>query len=76
MRIEEIIKSSIEVKELILNDSELLSKVEKAAELITETYKQGGRVYFCGNDVLHVNFHTFSCDNIVIMTRMSCHFVD
>ncbi|MEE1097743.1 MAG: D-sedoheptulose 7-phosphate isomerase [Bacteroidales bacterium] len=49
MRIEEIIKSSIEVKELILNDSELLSKVEKAAELITETYKQGGRVYFCGN---------------------------
>lgn len=49
MRIEKIIKSSIEVKELILNDSELLSKVEKAAELITETYKQGGRVYFCGN---------------------------
>jgi D-sedoheptulose 7-phosphate isomerase len=49
MRIEEIIKSSIEVKELILNDSELLSKVKKAAELITETYKQGGRVYFCGN---------------------------
>lgn len=49
MRIEEIIKSSIEVKELILNDSELLSKVEKTAELITETYKQGGRVYFCGN---------------------------
>ncbi len=49
MKIQEIIKSSIEVKELILNDTELLSKVEKAANLITETYKRGGRVYFCGN---------------------------
>lgn len=49
MRIANIIKSSIDVKERILNDAKLLSKINEAAELIIKTYKQGGRVFFCGN---------------------------
>lgn len=49
MRIANIIKSSIDVKERILNDAKLLSKINEAAELIVKTYKQGSRVFFCGN---------------------------
>lgn len=49
MRISNIIKSSIDVKERILNDAKLLLKINEAAELIVKTYKQGGRVFFCGN---------------------------
>ena len=49
MRIANIIKSSIDVKERILNDANLLLKINEAAELIIKTYKQGGRVFFCGN---------------------------
>lgn len=49
MRISNIIKSSIDVKERILNDANLLIKINEAAELIIKTYKQGGRVFFCGN---------------------------
>jgi D-sedoheptulose 7-phosphate isomerase len=32
-----------------LNDANLLLKINEAAELIIKTYKQGGRVFFCGN---------------------------
>lgn len=49
MRIANIIKSSIDVKERILNDANLLLKINEAVELIVKTYKQGGRVFFCGN---------------------------
>ena len=49
MRIANIIKSSIDVKERILNDANLLLKINETAELIVKTYKQGGRVFFCGN---------------------------
>ncbi|MBQ2386518.1 MAG: D-sedoheptulose 7-phosphate isomerase [Bacteroidales bacterium] len=49
MRIANIIKSSIDVKERILNDANLLLKINEVAELIVKTYKQGGRVFFCGN---------------------------
>ena len=49
MRIANIIKSSIDVKERILNDANLLLMINEAAELIVKTYKQGGRVFFCGN---------------------------
>lgn len=34
---------------MILSDTELLFCIDKAAKTIIETYKQGGRVYFCGN---------------------------
>lgn len=47
--IQNIIRESIRTKEMILSDTELLFCIDKAAKTIIETYKQGGRVYFCGN---------------------------
>lgn len=47
--IQNIIRESIATKERILRDTELLFCIDKAAKTIIETYKQGGRVYFCGN---------------------------
>ncbi len=49
MRIKQAIKESIEVKQAVLGNAELLSNIEKAANAIIECYRQGGRVYFCGN---------------------------
>lgn len=49
MTIENIIKSSIDVKERILNDSDLLSKISDVVNMIVESYKKGGKVFFCGN---------------------------
>lgn len=49
MTIENIIKSSIDVKERILNDSNLLSKISDVVNMIVESYKKGGKVFFCGN---------------------------
>lgn len=49
MTIENIIKSSIDVKECILNDSDLLSKISDVVNMIVKSYKKGGKVFFCGN---------------------------
>lgn len=49
MTIENIIKSNIDVKERILNDSNLLSKISDVVNMIVESYKKGGKVFFCGN---------------------------
>lgn len=48
-KIKNIISSSIEVKSKILNDGALLAKVEKTAKLIAEAFRNGHRVYLCGN---------------------------
>jgi D-sedoheptulose 7-phosphate isomerase len=49
MKIRNIIKESIGVKELILSDENLISNIEKAAQIITDCYRNGGKVLFCGN---------------------------
>jgi D-sedoheptulose 7-phosphate isomerase len=49
MMIRNIIKESINVKEAILADEGLISNIEKASEIIIETYRNGGKVLFCGN---------------------------
>jgi D-sedoheptulose 7-phosphate isomerase len=49
MMIRNIIKESINVKEAILADERLISNIEKASEIIIETYRNGGKVLFCGN---------------------------
>ncbi len=48
-KIKNIISSSIEVKNKILNDDALLAKVEQTAKLIAEAFRNGHRVYLCGN---------------------------
>lgn len=43
------LKESIEVKQQIINDNELLLEIEKTARLIIEQIKTGNTIYFCGN---------------------------
>lgn len=49
MKIRNIIKESIGVKELILSDETLISNIEKAAQIIVDCYRNKGKVLFCGN---------------------------
>lgn len=45
----EIIKKSIEVKQSILNDIELQNTILKSVDVISESFRLGNRVMFCGN---------------------------
>ncbi len=49
MRIKEIIKQSIEVKEKVLQDEALLKTINDIVEAIVSTYQKDGKVLFCGN---------------------------
>lgn len=44
-----IINASIETKQKIAQDSSLLDTISKVVEVITTAFKNGNRVYFCGN---------------------------
>jgi len=48
-RITRIISESIEVKQQVLQDRELMQEVENIVEVIVQAFKQGHRIYFCGN---------------------------
>ena len=48
-KIRNIIQASIEVKQQILQNEEMLSNIVRVAKEITSSLKTGGRVYFCGN---------------------------
>ena len=47
--IENIIKDSISVKQLILNNKDLINRINEAAKLCVESLKNGGKIHFCGN---------------------------
>ncbi len=49
MKIKNIIKESISVKEAILSDETLLSAIETASSAIITAFRNGGKVLFCGN---------------------------
>jgi len=44
-----IINDSISVKQTLLNDEVILDTLEKTIEIIVSAFKNGNRVYFCGN---------------------------
>ena len=48
-RFKQRIRSSIEVKQTILLDNFLLQRIEQAVEMITACFKEGNKVFFCGN---------------------------
>lgn len=48
-RIPQSITDSIAVKQAILNDSELLARIQQAADIITAALRSGGKIHFCGN---------------------------
>lgn len=49
VNIEKIIKDSINVKNLIINDKYFVEKIQKAADICIKSLKNGGKVHFCGN---------------------------
>lgn len=46
---ERIFRDTIAVKERVLEDRALLDAADAVAETMVATYRNGGRVYFCGN---------------------------
>ena len=48
-KIKNLVRASIETKELLLQHEELLLAINNVVTLLTDTFRQGNRVYFCGN---------------------------
>jgi len=48
-KIKKIIQSSIDVKQQVLQNEELLKTIKTIVEVIVSAFKNGNRVYFCGN---------------------------
>lgn len=48
-KIKDIIKASIDTKQQVLNNEELLKTMEKVVDVIVSAFRNGHRVYFCGN---------------------------
>ena len=48
-KIKNIIRASMDTKQKVLNNEGLLITIEKVISVITDAFKKGNRVYFCGN---------------------------
>lgn len=48
-KIKQIIQSSIDVKQQLLQQEDLLQTVQEVVTIIIDAFKNGNRVYFCGN---------------------------
>lgn len=48
-KIQDIIQASIDTKQQLLQNDELLTTIEKVVEVITTAFKNGKRLYLCGN---------------------------
>jgi D-sedoheptulose 7-phosphate isomerase len=48
-KIKKLIESSIDTKQKVLADEQLLNTIEKAVQVITTAFQTKKRVYFCGN---------------------------
>jgi len=48
-RIKNIIESSIQVKQELLADTALISRLEQVTTIITQAFREGKKVLFCGN---------------------------
>jgi len=48
-KIRNIIDESIDVKQKVLSDENIISSVERIVQIMVERLKNGSRIYFCGN---------------------------
>lgn len=48
-KISQIIEASIQTKQKLLADQDMLQRIDTVVNLLTETFKNGKRLYFCGN---------------------------
>lgn len=49
IRIPQSIEQSIAVKQRVLNDEALLSRIQQAADMMVGCLRNGGKIHFCGN---------------------------
>lgn len=47
--IERVLYASIATKQALLEDAELLARIQSVVDLLVETYRNDGKVLFCGN---------------------------
>ena len=48
-RISQSIEQSIAAKQAILNNPEFLERIQRAADMMVASLRQGGKIHFCGN---------------------------
>jgi len=48
-KIKQLIQASISVKQQLMEDDALVSVIGTVADVITNAFRDGKRVYFCGN---------------------------
>jgi len=48
-KIKEIIAASIDTKQALLEDDEMITRISTTVDLIVDAFKKGNHVYFCGN---------------------------
>ena len=49
MSVKRALQESIELKQKVLNNTQITDDLELLAHKVVESFSQGGRVYFCGN---------------------------
>src|SRR6201991_144126 len=47
--IRSIIQSSIDAKKAILEDEEMISNIHRAVDVVTDAFRRGNKILFCGN---------------------------
>ena len=47
--IQDIIQASIDTKQQLLQNEELLATIDKVVDTITTAFKNGKKIYLCGN---------------------------
>ena len=48
-KIQSIIQASVDVKTALLQDAAIMARIEEIVAALTNTFKKGNHVYFCGN---------------------------
>jgi D-sedoheptulose 7-phosphate isomerase len=48
-KIKDLIRSSIDVKTGLMNDAEMITRIQEVVTILVNAFKNGNRVFFCGN---------------------------
>ena len=48
-RIKDIFQESVNTKQRVINDDNMIQLVQTVSDIITQAFKNGNKVYFCGN---------------------------
>lgn len=49
MPVQRALRESIELKQKVLNNTEIIAQIHTLANHMTESLRKGGKIYFCGN---------------------------